>query len=208
MAASGSAFGASMIPFNSQFESFLHPEKGYQNAESELQKWFEIAQKYNLPFMQQGKDQYGRLNGQADKLNDPAALEAEWSKGYEESPYAKQLTKEATASGEDAASSMGLLGSSAALTNIQKSAGDIMQSDRQKYMDDLMQKYMQSIGIGENLYGVGANSANELSKNTLQTGENMAGLKYGETNAPGEQFGKIAGAIGNAALNWSTGAPT
>lgn len=178
--------------------SFFNPQEGYKGASEQLQKFFEMAQKYNLPFMNQGQAQYDRLNEQAEKLNHPAELENEWTKGYEESPYAKQLTNEATSSGLDAASRQGLLGSSAATTNIQKSAGNIMQSDRQSYINDLMQKFMASIGIGSSLYGVGANAGNELSKNALQTGENQAGLKYGEINSPGENFGKFAG--GTAAL--------
>jgi hypothetical protein len=199
--------------------SFFNPQEGFQSAEEQMQKFFEMMQKYGQdanntlnPYNQNGMNQYGRLNNQANELGDPQALENKWASGYSESPYAQQMTKEATAGGLDAASSMGLMGSSAALSNIQKSAGNIMQSDRQAYMDDLMKKYMASVGIGKNLYGVGANAAGGMSANDMNMGTNamnmgqtMGGLKYGETNAPGEMFGKLAGGAADIGLNWATG---
>jgi len=206
MAASGAALGGlGFLPFGKNIQSFLHPEEGYKSAEEQMQKFFEQAQGFNQPFINNGQNQYDRLNNQANELNDPAALEAKWASGYTESPYAKQLTDEATSSGKNAASSMGLVGSSAALNNIQHSAGNIMQSDRQSYLNDLMQKYMTSIGIGENLYGVGANAANANSQNAMKQGENMAGLKYGEVNSPGDVFGKVLGTAANLGVNYATG---
>lgn len=187
------------------FNSFMNPQKGYEDAMKQYQQYFQQAQGGLAPWMQNGMNQYGRLNEQVNELGDPAALEGKWASGYSESPYAQQLTKEATSSGENAASSMGLLGSSAALGNIQKSAGNIMQSDRQNYMNDLMQKYMASVGIGQNLYGVGAGAAGQMSGNALNAGENMAGLQYGATNAPGAMFGKAAGSAGQGLIDWATG---
>jgi hypothetical protein len=101
--------------------------------------------------------------------------------------------------------SAGLLGSSAALNNVQTSASNIMQSDRQQYLDSLMQKYMASIGIGQNLYGVGATAGNQASSNALNQGQNQAGLTYGANAAPGAMFGKLAGAGADLGINWATG---
>lgn len=193
------------IPGGDMIKSFMHPEKGYQAAGQQMEKYYRDAQGNLQPYSQHGLDQYGRLTGQADALNDPAELEAKWAKSYEMSPMARQAFANAKESGLDAASSMGLMGSSAAVNNIQNSAGNIMQNDRQQYMNDLMQKYMASIGLGNNLYGIGANTAGTMSNNAMNMGTGMAGAAYGRQNAPGEQFGKLLGMGVNAGVNYATG---
>ncbi len=185
--------------------SFFHPEEGYKEAEKTAQKYYVDAQGKLQPFVNQGQSQFNRLTGQAESLNNPVNLENQWSDSYTASPYAQHLQGQAQEAGLDAASKMGLSGSSAALTNIQQSAGDIMQSERQKYMDDLMNKYMASIGIGQNLYGVGAGAALGQSQNAMNQGQTMGQLAYQRTNAPGEMFGKLAGTAANVGLNYATG---
>jgi hypothetical protein len=139
--------------------SFFDPGEAWDRARKAEQEGYEKSQGYQQPYWQQGLDQYGRLNTATDKLMDPAALQNEWSKNYETSPYAQQLLKQNQASGLDTASAMGLNGSSAALGNIQQGAGNIVSQDRQQYMNDLMQKYMAGIGLGQNIYGIGAQSS-------------------------------------------------
>lgn len=173
--------------------SFFHPEKAYKNAGKEAQKGFNQAQAYQQPFMQQGLDQYGRLNNAAGQLMNPEQLQSQWSQGYEQSPYAKQLLAMNQGNGLDAASQMGLMGSSAALNNIQQGAGGIVAQDRSNYMNDLMNKYMQGIGLGQNMYGIGAQAGSNMGNQAMTHGQNMAGLKYGEQAAPGQLFGNILG---------------
>jgi hypothetical protein len=150
-------------------------------------------------------DQYGRLTNQANALNNPADLENQWANSYQESPYAKAMEGHAKEAGLGAASSMGLNGSSAAINNIQQSSHDIMNQDRNQYMQDLMQKYMASIGIGQNLYGQGAAAAGAMSNNAMNQGNTMAGLAYGEQAAPGKLFGQVLGTAANAGMNYATG---
>lgn len=196
---------AGAVGAGDMFHSFMHPEEGYKAAEGQAEQYYRDAQGNLQPYNQNGMNMYQKLMQQQQALNDPAALQNQWASGYQESPYAKQQEQNATSSGLDAASSMGLMGSSAALNNIQKSSGEIMQGDRQNYMNDLMQKYMASIGIGQNIYGIGANAAGNMSSNAMNQGQTMAGLKYGETNAPGDQFGKILGTAANLGVNYATG---
>jgi hypothetical protein len=198
------AMGA-MGGMGNMMDSWLHPERGYQDAGKTMEGYYRDAQGNLQPYNQNGQDQYGRLNGQANALNDPTQLENQWANSYTESPYAKQMEAKATGVGMDQASAMGLMGSSAALNNVQQSAGDIMQSDRQQYMNDLMNKYMASVGIGENMYGVGANAANQQSKNAMDEGTAQGGAAYGAANAPGSQFGGLLGTIINGGINYATG---
>ena len=174
-------------------QSFLHPEEAYKAAEKPLNRGYEESKGYLQPFQQHGLDQYGRLNDATGDLLHPENLTNKWSQGYETSPYAKQMLSANLNQGNEAASSMGLSGSSAALGNIQQGAGNIMARDRREYLNDLMEKYMAGIGLGQNLYGVGANAGNALATNANQHGENLAGLKYGEQAAPGKLFGQAAG---------------
>jgi hypothetical protein len=181
------------------------PSKGYEKAGQEMERYYRDAQGNLQPYNQNGMSQFDRLTGQADALNDPATLQNKWAQSYQMSPQAQQQLAQAKTAGMGAASSMGLLGSSAAVNNIQNSAGNIMQNDRQSYMNDLMQKYMASVGIGQNLYGVGASAAGTMSNNAMQQGQNMAQAKYGEENAQGEQWGKLFGGMTNAGINYASG---
>ena len=54
---------------------------------------------------------------------------------------------------------------------------------------------MTGIGIGQNMYGIGANMGGQLGSQAQRHGEDQAGLKYGEFSAPGEQIGKVIGAV-------------
>jgi hypothetical protein len=173
------------------FDAIFDPGKGYRAAKGDIKKGYNEAQNYLKPYNQAGMDQIGRLTGAQDKLMDPAALQNEWAKGYEMSPYAQQLQQQAMNSGMEGAGSMGLLGSSSALNTLQQGSSNIMQKDRSNYMNDLMQKYMTGIGIGTNMFNTGASAGGQLGQNAMNQGQNMAGLSFGEQNAPMNQFMNI-----------------
>jgi hypothetical protein len=182
-AAAGSAFG----PWGTAagaglglMQSFMGDPS--ETAENEENKGWDQAQKYQHPYWQGGVDQYGRLNQATGDLMDPQALQDKWSKGYQQSDYAKQLLGQNKTSGLDAASSMGLMGSSAALGNIQQGAGNIVAKDRQQYMDDMMKKYMAGIGLGKDMYGIGATAGANLGGQAMTHGENRANLGYNRIN--------------------------
>ncbi len=193
------------MSLGSMWHSFWNPQEGYKEAGNELEKYYNQGQGYLDPYNQNGQNMFGKLMNQSNELGDPAALQAKWSQGYSESPYAQQLTNNATQAGMDAASSMGMMGSSPAIQNIQTSSGNIMQSDRQQYMNDLMDKYMKSVGINQGVYNTGAGAAGQMSQNAMSQGQGMASSKYNEANAPGNLFGNLLGAGANFALDASTG---
>lgn len=165
------------------FSSIFDPGKAYRDAGGQIKKGYEQGQGYLDPYNQAGMGQINKLTGAQDKLMDPTALQNEWAKGYEMSPYAQQLQSQAMNSGMEGAGNMGLLGSSAALNTLQQGSSNIMQKDRQNFMNDLMQKYMSGIGIGQGIFGQGAGAAGQMSQNANNYGQNMAGIKFGEGNA-------------------------
>lgn len=178
----------------SWLSSFLHPEKSYNSAQEQLDKYYNNAQGRLQPYNQNGLDTYGKYSGAMDKLLNPTALQDEWSKNYKESDLAKQNEATASQSGLNAAQQMGLSGSSPAIQAIQSGTAGIVAQDRQKYLDDLMQKYMTGIGIGSDIYGKGASAANSMSQNDMTQGTNSAQTQFNKNNAQGDLFGKLLGA--------------
>jgi len=191
-------------PFN-MIDSFLHPERGYEEAQKRIQEAQARSEGFQRPFMEAGTNQIGRLTSAQDALMNPEELQKKWESGYTMSPHAQQLQKEAITSGNNAASSMGLMGSSTALNNVQNSATNIMNADRDAYMKDLMQKYMTGIGIGQNQFNVGAQTAGAMGNQAQSYGEDIAQMDFGKTNAPGDQMGKIMSMIINEMMNKGVG---
>jgi len=165
------------------FSSWLHPERGYEEAQKKYQ-----------PYYQGGLDAQQGLQGAMKNLLDPEALQSKWAQGYEESPYAKQMEQKATQGGLNAASSMGLMGSTPALQAIQAGTSRIGSADRQQYLSNLMDMYKTGAGIGQNMYNTGAS----MSKP-------MAETEYGKTNAPGQMFGNLVNTGLNLAGSYLTG---
>lgn len=187
-------------------DSFLNPQKGYEKAGEQAEKYYQEGQNYLRPYQQHGLEQYGDLNKARQSLMNPEELYSKWASGYLKSPYAKRLEEMNLQQGQEAASSMGLMGSSGALQNIQQGAGDIVARDRENYLKDIMDKYMKGIGLGESLYGTGANAGGAMAGNAMTQGTNMAGLAYGQQNAPGALFGKLVGGGVGAMVGGPAGA--
>ena len=168
--------------------SFLHPEEGYDTAAKEMEKYWNEAQKNQQPYNQAGQQQIKTLtNAQSDLLN-PTKLLSEWMNSYQTSPYAQTSLNNARNAGLDAAAQQGLAGSSASIANIQQSASDIMNKDRDTYLKDLMDKYINGIGIGKDIFNTGAQTAGNLGTQGLNTGKFNSEATFGSTNAPGELF--------------------
>lgn len=192
----------------SWLSSFLHPERGYQAGQEQLDKYFDQSKDYFnqaqgalQPYNQQGQDQYGNLNDYIKSLMDPQALQDKWASGYKESEAAKNAEARATQHGLDAASSMGLMGSNTALNAVQAGTSEIGAQDRQNYLDNLMQKYLAGAGLAQGIYGTGASAAGGMSsnamgmgQNAMNMGQNSAQMAFGQKNAPGSLFGNILGA--------------
>mgnify|MGYP001617056090 CR=1 FL=1 len=179
-------------------DSFLHPERGYEDASKKMEDAWRKSQEFQDPYRQSGLDQRDRLNNAENNLLDPSKLLADWMSKYQESPYAKQSMANAKESGLDAASSMGLMGSSGALNNIQQSSSDFMNKDRQSFLNDMMQKYMAGIGIGQNMFNVGADTAGRMGQQRLAAGGYLGDMAYGARNAPGNRLADMISAASKA----------
>lgn len=189
----------------SMFSSWLHPERGYQAGQQQLDKYYGQAQGALQPYNQQGINQGGNLNEMIQNLMNPQALQDKWASGYKESEAAKNMEGMAQQHGLDAASSMGLMGSSPALGAIQAGTSAIGAQDRQNYLDNLMEKYKTGAGLSQGMYNTGAGAAGQMGQNAMNMGQSSAGMQFGQTNAPGEMFGNIAGKVGKTMMDYLTG---
>lgn len=189
----------------SMLSSFLHPERGYAAGQGQLDRYYNQGQGYQQPYNQMGQQAGQGLNTAMGRLMDPASLQNEWSQGYETSPQALQAQELAKQQGLSSMSAQGVMGSTPALQAMQAGESQIGLNDRQNYLDNLMQKYQAGIGIGQNMYGVGASTAGQMGQNAMNMGENSAGMAYGQQNAPGQMFGQLASTAGNLGMQYATG---
>lgn len=185
--------------------SFLNPGKAYDMAGREMQSGFDQAKGIMNPYVQQGQDAYGGYQNAMQSLLNPQQLQSDWMSGYEQSPYAQHMAAEATNQGLNAASSMGLMGSTPALQAIQGGTSRIMAGDRDNYLNQLMQKYLAGAGMAQNLYGTGAQMGGQLGQMTQQHGQQMGEMAYGKQAAPGQLFGQMLGTAAGFALGGPIG---
>lgn len=177
----------------SWLSSFLHPGRAYDKAGDQVQQYWQQAQGYLNPYIQQGQQGYGEMANAMNALLNPETLQNKWAQGYETSPAALQAQEFAKQSGLDSASAMGLMGSTPALSALQAGESQIALQDRQNYLDNLMQKYLAGAGLAQNIYGIGANAAGQAAQGAMNTGQNMAQMAYGKQAAGGNMFGNLLG---------------
>ncbi len=177
----------------SWLSSFLHPERGYQAGQEQLDKYYNQANQ-----ALGGENVGGYYNNYMQSLMDPQGLYDKWSKGYETSGAAKDAMGMAQQNGLDAASSMGLMGSSAGLQALQAGTSQIQNQDKQQYLQDLMDKYKAGAGLVQN-------AANQQGQNAMTQGQNSAQMQFGKTNASGNLIGSGLSAGMNLAAAGASG---
>jgi hypothetical protein len=187
-----------MFGIGRMIKSFLHPERGYEKGQEQLDKYYNQAQGYYEPYRQHGEEAYGHLNTALQSLLNPTELYDQWINNYETSDAAKLNQQRAQEQGLNAASSMGLLGSTSALQAIQAGTNQIGADDQLNYIKHLMNLYLPGAQVAQSIYGTGAQAGNALGQNASQMGQNSAQLAFGRQAAPGMFLNDLlkAGALG------------
>jgi hypothetical protein len=189
----------------SWFSDFMHPGRGYDDAATEYRNALNTATGYQAPFQKAGVDAISGLQKGLSDLMNPVDLQKRWVDSYQESPYAQQLQKEAQQQGMDSASAQGLLGSSAAVGGIQQRASNIMQQDRQQYLDDLMKKYMGGVEGLQGMFGTGAQVGGQMGQETVQTGRDLGEAAFGRRQSGANMFGGLLNAGLGMGMDYLTG---
>lgn len=187
--------GVGVGSLGKMFSSFMNPERAYRRAGERADTYYNKSQEQMQPYIEQGQNAYGGLNTAMQSLLNPVQLHNEWASQYETSPYAKLNMELAQNQGLDAASSMGLMGSSPALRAIQAGTSRIGMADREHWLDGMMQKYLSGAQLAQGLYGQGANMAGLGAQNTMAHGGTMGQTAYGQAAAPGAVAGNLLGML-------------
>ncbi len=192
----------------SWLSSFLHPGRGYDAAQEQLNKYYNQGQGRLNPYNDFGQGQITNQQTYIDSLMHPEKITDEWNKNYHESEAAKQAERLAQEHGVNAASSMGLGGSNTALSAIQAGTSQIGEQDRQKYLDDLWEKYKTGAGLSSEGVKTGAGAAGQMSQNDMTQGQNSGQMSYGSKNSGGNMLSGLIGALigaGGSALGGTIG---
>lgn len=189
----------------SWFSSWVHPGRAYDKGIEQAKQYYNQAQGYQQPYNDAGINQTGNLNNYINTLMNPQELYDKWSTGYNESDAAKQTEAMASQHGLDAASSMGIMGSTPVLQAIQSGTSGIVAQDKQQYLNDLMDKYKTGIGVSQGMYNTGANTAGQMSNTASNMGNTMSQAASQREQAAGNMFGQSAGMITKLIADYLTG---
>lgn len=179
----------------SALSNLLHPGRPYREAQNTYNQYYNQGQGYLQPYQEHGNEAYGHLSNAMQRLLNPADLYNEWASGYETSPYAKQAQEMAQTQGLNAASSMGLLGSTPALQAIQQGTTNIGLQERGNYLDNLFKQYLSGAELAQGLYATGAGAASQMGSNALNAGGSNAELTYGSKSAGANMLANILGTV-------------
>ena len=188
----------------------MNPGNAYKKAGQEAERYFQQGQNYLQPYNQQGQQAYGNVQGAMQNLLNPENLYGRFAQSYETSPYAKYAQEAAQNAGLDAASSMGLFGSTPAMRGIQAETSRIGAADRENYMKNMIDQYIHGATLSQNIYGQGANAAGQLSQNANNMGRMAGQTAYGQSSAGPSMFTNLLGTAGkgiadyNAMKGWNT----
>ena len=172
-------------------------EQAHKAARNTMESAIDRGAAYTAPYRDRGDRIGDTLEEQLKRLLDPQSLENEWASSYETSPYAEFMMDRAETQGKDLASSLGLLGSTTAEEGINVQKLGILGKDRQQYMNDLMQKYMNGINLGQGIYGTGANAASGLSSQWGQVGPQLGTSAYSRNAQGGNTLANIIDLLGS-----------
>lgn len=179
---------------------------GDSSAQTQLSNYYNQGRSALNPYAAAGNNILPQLMSSASALMNPEALEQQWASSYTESPEAKAAEAMATQHGLSSASSMGLIGSSPAVTAIQEGTSDIGLQDKQNYLHDLMQKYLAGVNAARGIYSGGERAAGAIGDLSQTMGENSADLAYNASNGPGDLLAGLLGTAGGAFLGGPGGA--
>lgn len=152
----------------------------YGDAMDQYQKWANMAQGVQNPFLQAGTGAIGNYQNWLSGMQDPSKFMNNLMGQYQESPYAKYMQQQAIRSGQNAASASGMAGSTPFAQQLQQNASNISSQDMNNWLQNVLGVNSQ-YGQGEqNLMGLGANAANQLTNMYGNMGQQMGQAAYGQ----------------------------
>lgn len=166
---------------------FGHSGKPYDKAMQQYEKYGQMGQAAQQPYLDAGKGAIGDYQSWLKGQQDPSHFMNNLMGQYQQSPYMAYLQQQAQAAGENSASASGMMGSTPFMQQQQQNAGNIAQQGMDSWLQNVL-------GINTQ-YGQGQNNlmqAGQQSANALTNMYGDMGNKMGEA-AYGKQAGKSRG---------------
>lgn len=170
--------------------------KPYDKAMEQYQKFMQMGQGVQQPYLDAGKQGLGNYQEWLQGQKDPAAFMNKMMGQYQDSPYTSYLQQQAQNAGINAGSANGTMGSSALAQQMQQNAGNIAQQGMDSWLQNVLGINTQYGQGQKNLVDTGQNSANSLMNMYNQMSQQMGDAAYGKEAGKKSDFWNTLGGIG------------
>jgi len=175
---------------------FGNSGKPYDKAMEEYQKYMQMGQQTQQPYLDAGKGAIGDYQKWLQSQQDPSKFINDQMKNYQQSPYNSYLQGQAQNAGINAGSANGTMGSSALMQQMQQNAGNISQQGMDSWLQNVLGINTQ-YGQGQNnLMQGGQNAANSLSNMFSNMGNKMGDAAYGKEAGRQSDWWNMLGGVG------------
>jgi hypothetical protein len=167
--------------------------KPYDKAMEQYQKYMQMGQGVQQPYLDAGKEGLGNYQEWLKGQKDPSGFINNLMGNYQESPYAHMLQQQAMNAGNNSASASGMMGSSALMQQQMQNAGQIASGDMNSWLQNVLGINTQ-YGQGQNnLMQGGQNSANKLLDMYSNMGNKMGEQSYNKESSKQNNFWNTIG---------------
>ena len=154
--------------------------KPYDKAMEQYQKYMQMGQGVQQPYLDAGKGAIGDYQKWLEGQKDPTKFINGLMGDYQESPYAHMLQQQAMNAGNNSASASGMMGSSALMQQQMQNAGQIASGDMNSWLQNVLGINTQYGQGQKGLIDTGQGSANALTNMYENMGNKMGDAAYGK----------------------------
>ena len=175
---------------------FGNSGKPYDKAMEEYQKYMQMGQGVQQPYLDAGKEGLGNYQEWLKGQKDPGGFINNLMGQYQQSPYNSYLQGQAQNAGINAGSANGTMGSSALMQQMQQNAGNISQQGMDSWLQNALGINSQ-YGQGQpNLMQGGQGAANSLMNMYSNMGNKMGDAAYGKEAGKQNDWWNMLGGVG------------
>lgn len=176
---------------------FGHSERPYDKAMEQYQKYGQMAQQQQKPWMEAGQQAIPQYQSWLQGQQDPSGFINNLMGQYQESPYTNYLQQQAMRAGQNSASASGLTGSSPMMLQQQQNAANISQQGMNDWLSNVLGINTQYGQGQQNLMQGGQSAANNLSTLYGNLGNQMGEQAYNREGAKQNNMWNMLGGIGS-----------
>jgi hypothetical protein len=174
---------------------FGNSGKPYDKAMEQYQKYLQMGQGVQQPYLDAGKEGLGNYQEWLKGQKDPADFINNLMGQYQQSPYNSYLQGQAQNAGINAGSANGTMGSSALMQQMQQNAANIGQQGMDSWLQNALGINSQYGQGQQNLMQGGQNSANSLMNMYNNMGQQMGDAAYGKEAGKQNDWWNMLGGV-------------